>query len=235
MLILDGTECRLVVGADGYAVGRDGSAWSRMVCGRANRFGEWHRLNQATSHGYKIISVKWNNGFRRTIGVHILVLEAFVGVRPQGMEACHNDGNPGNPAIGNLRWDTPSANNRDKIEHGTLLFGSKIGNAKLSEDQVCEIIEIYSRGGVSMKALGQMYDVQAPAICRILSGQRRARTNPPSQMLTAFGETKTVEEWSLDSRCLPTLQRLRIRLARGWQSEVAITRQPESHGKKKYA
>lgn len=51
--------------------------------------------------------------------VHSLVLETFVGPRPPGMYACHNDGDRGNNALANLRWDTPSANNLDQLKHGT--------------------------------------------------------------------------------------------------------------------
>ena len=51
--------------------------------------------------------------------VHVLVLEAFVGPRPDGFQACHNDGNRLNNHAYNLRWDTIEANHADKIRHGT--------------------------------------------------------------------------------------------------------------------
>jgi hypothetical protein len=50
--------------------------------------------------------------------VHRMVLEAFVGPCPDGMEGCHNDGNPGNNHVSNLRWDTRSSNMLDKTRHG---------------------------------------------------------------------------------------------------------------------
>lgn len=50
--------------------------------------------------------------------VHRLVLEAFVGPCPPGMEACHWDGDPTNNRVDNLRWDTPSANQHDKKHQG---------------------------------------------------------------------------------------------------------------------
>lgn len=55
----------------------------------------------------------------KTHKVHHLVLNAFIGLRPKGMEACHNDGNPANNHISNLRWDTHGNNERDKYLHGT--------------------------------------------------------------------------------------------------------------------
>lgn len=50
--------------------------------------------------------------------VHRLVLETFRGPRPDGMEGCHNDGNPANNHIDNLRWDTKSSNALDRRRHG---------------------------------------------------------------------------------------------------------------------
>lgn len=46
--------------------------------------------------------------------VHLYVLETFVGPRPEGMQACHGDGDPANNRLSNLRWDTCSNNNLDK-------------------------------------------------------------------------------------------------------------------------
>lgn len=58
-------------------------------------------------------------GTRKQVYVHRLVAEAFIGPCPQGMECCHNDGNPKNNHVENLRWDTKSSNQRDKEKHGT--------------------------------------------------------------------------------------------------------------------
>lgn len=55
---------------------------------------------------------------QRTRMVHQLVLEAFVGPMPPGMQGCHNDGNRQNNRIDNLRWDTPQANAQDTIRMG---------------------------------------------------------------------------------------------------------------------
>jgi hypothetical protein len=68
-----------------------------------------------------------------------LVLEAFVGLCPEGMEACHNDGNPTNNRVPNLRWDTRTNNQRDRIKHGTDSRGEKHPQHKLTELQVLKI------------------------------------------------------------------------------------------------
>lgn len=59
------------------------------------------------------------DGRWRGLSIHRLVLEAFVGPCPPGMECCHNDGNYRNNRVENLRWDTHAANMADKRSHGT--------------------------------------------------------------------------------------------------------------------
>lgn len=50
--------------------------------------------------------------------VYRLVLRAFVGACPPGMECCHNNDNVYNNVLGNLRYDTKSANMYDKVRNG---------------------------------------------------------------------------------------------------------------------
>src|SRR6266571_51251 len=49
--------------------------------------------------------------------VHHIVLESFVGPRPSGMWACHNNDDRNNNALSNLRWDIPSANSLDSVRN----------------------------------------------------------------------------------------------------------------------
>lgn len=65
------------------------------------------------------------DGKQSTRLVHHLVLEAFVGPRPVGMEACHGDGDASNNTLSNLRWDTHRENEADKLRHGTHVNASK--------------------------------------------------------------------------------------------------------------
>jgi len=51
--------------------------------------------------------------------VHALVLTAFAGPRPPGMECRHLDGDPTNNHFDNLRWGTRSENILDAVAHGT--------------------------------------------------------------------------------------------------------------------
>jgi hypothetical protein len=51
-------------------------------------------------------------------GVHSLILEAFVGPRPDGKFALHADDDPNNNTLPNLRWGTYSENGLDKVRNG---------------------------------------------------------------------------------------------------------------------
>ena len=73
---------------------------------------------------YRAVRLKVH-GRKRVALIHRLVLEAFVGPCPEGMEACHWDGDPTNNRVENLRWDTRSANARDRVRHGTHNMTSK--------------------------------------------------------------------------------------------------------------
>lgn len=78
-------------------------------------------------------------GRSRSIYVHRIVLEAFAGACPPGMEACHNDGDPTNNRPTNLRWDSRAHNHLDKRTHGTSAAGTKNPAAKLTEAMIPEI------------------------------------------------------------------------------------------------
>ncbi|MCG7596363.1 NUMOD4 motif-containing HNH endonuclease [Mycobacterium sp. PSTR-4-N] len=81
------------------------------------RKGRVLKPSRAGAPGKDYPSVALGKGNHRTI--HRLVLETFVGPCPDGTEACHNNGDRFDNRLDNLRWDTPSNNNRDKRSHGT--------------------------------------------------------------------------------------------------------------------
>lgn len=68
-------------------------------------------------HGYPSLILSMR-GVKIPRKVHRLVLEAFVGPRPDAYQGCHYDGDPTNNRLDNLRWDTASANNKDRVRHG---------------------------------------------------------------------------------------------------------------------
>ena len=82
-------------------------------------------LKQCTTlRGYKRVGL-CRNGTQITQRVHRLVLEAFISPCPEGMEACHEDHNPGNNKLSNLHWDTHLANVLDSVRAGRISLSKR--------------------------------------------------------------------------------------------------------------
>lgn len=80
-------------------------------------------------HGRKMLRPGTNTSGHQTVGIrkdgktqkryiHELVLLAHIGQRPTGHVACHQDDNPSNNTLTNLRWDTRRNNLLDAIRNG---------------------------------------------------------------------------------------------------------------------
>ncbi|XTP37104.1 NUMOD4 motif-containing HNH endonuclease [Mycobacterium sp. TJFP1] len=123
-------EWRPIPGFEGYLeVSNQGRVRSvdRMTYVSRSRGGNpyWRRhagrvLDQTTHPrgGYKYICLNGGGKVRNNAKVHHLVLEAFVGPRPEGMECCHANDIPDDNRLENLRWDTPRANVEDRVRIG---------------------------------------------------------------------------------------------------------------------
>ena len=115
---------RPVVGYEGfYAVSSLGGVRSlERVITRSNGTPQTIRPRRLSSvvggAGYPVVTL-WMHNKGRTRTVHSLVAEAFLGPCPEGMEVCHNDGNPTNPHKDNLRYDTHQNNLMDTVRAGT--------------------------------------------------------------------------------------------------------------------
>jgi hypothetical protein len=159
--------------AEGYRVGDDGSVWSRRVPGPGGLRDRWKPLKiQEDRHtGYARVTLRIDG---KTVhrNVHRLVLEAFVGPCPDGMEACHfPDPNRMNCRLDNLRWDTRIANQNDKVAHGTSNRGSRQHMAKLSEPDVLDMLQI-ERGvpESTYEDLAMLFGVTKPTVANIFQG-----------------------------------------------------------------
>lgn len=67
--------------------------------------------------GYLFVNLYQAAKVKTPVTVHRLVLEAFVGPRPDGMECRHLDGDPANNRLANLAWGSPVENASDRKRH----------------------------------------------------------------------------------------------------------------------
>ena len=115
----------VIPGFPDYLITRAGKVWSDKGKGR------WLKIG-VDSGGYPMV-ILYENGRTCNRRIHRLVLETFIGPCPNGMEACHNNGNKADHHLRNLRWDFLRNNTLDAIKHGTHVNnrGEKCGAAKL--------------------------------------------------------------------------------------------------------
>lgn len=103
--------------------------------------------------------------------LHTMVLVAFAGPSPAGMECRHVDGNPDNNRVDNLQWGTPAENAADRDRHGTTARGERNGCATLTNDQVREI-KSRPRGYGTGKRLAAEFGVSESVISDIRTGRQ---------------------------------------------------------------
>jgi len=151
-----------IPGYSDYIITTDGIVYSKKY----NRIKKMKHCYDNLGYGRIVLTMK---GKQKTFLVHRLILLAFVGSCPDGMEGCHNDGNSGNCNLENLRWDTPKNNNADKIRHGTNNYarGENQGRAKLNELQV-RIIRRLS-GKVSLSKIAKIFGITKSGVQSIMT------------------------------------------------------------------
>jgi hypothetical protein len=169
-------EFRLVGNDPGYRVGDDGSVWTCLIAkhelkvkGKGVNWvpeGPWRRMRQ-TPHRDNHLHVFIRGRNRQ---VHHLVLEAFVGPCPPGMESRHLNGNPADNRLANLAWGTHKENIADAIERGTRPRGRRPVRAKVTENLV-RVIRIARNEGWSQVKIAKRLNVAWITVHRILKDE----------------------------------------------------------------
>ncbi len=168
-------EYRSIPGYPGYRIGDDASVWTqRSRNGKGKHGCEWRRLNPYLGAvGYYVVGLRVDgHQYSQLKYVHRLMLEAFVGPCPVGMESCHYDGDRTNNVLSNLRWDTRKANIEDRARHGRMNMpnGSRHFRAKLTEADIPEIRKL-SRSGLYPWEIADVFGVTKSTIRVVLKGQ----------------------------------------------------------------
>lgn len=163
-------EWREVEGYDYQVkVGHWGSVYTRKP-GKA-----WKKSRQTLhSGGYLRVALRKNN--RQTKKrVHRMVLEAFVGPCPTGMECRHLNGNKRDNRRDNLAWGTHQENVEDN-----QVFGRCRGQV-LSENQARDIRHRYAEGSQGVEFLAEEYDLLPESIRHVLRGKTWPLAGGPLQ------------------------------------------------------
>lgn len=130
-------------------------------------------LAQAKTRGDYLFVNLCRDGTTKSFRVNRLVLLTFVGEPPEGMQACHNNGDRQDNRLSNLRWDTAENNNKDKALHGTVRWGNQMEQAKLTPEIVREARRLYipKHPEFGNKPLAEKYGVSCPTMHRAIQGK----------------------------------------------------------------
>jgi len=104
--------------------------------------------------------------------VHRLVLSAFEGPPSGGLQTCHNDGDPTNNRLDNLRYDTRDSNEADKRKHGThfRMPGERNPSSKLT---AVSVVSIRTRraAGEPLPSISKDYGISRQTVSKICRGE----------------------------------------------------------------
>lgn len=156
-----------VPGYPGYYAGDDGEIYS-------NRQGFLRCLPKRIHKGYFRVNIRDGEtpSVKHSVPVHQLVLETYVGKRPDGMQCRHLNGDSKDNRLCNLIWGTPKENVQDSVRHGTAAFlrhGEQHNGAKLSLADVREIRRLRAEG-VSQYKVADAFGVSRSTVSRIDRG-----------------------------------------------------------------
>lgn len=157
------------LGFPGYRVGDDGSVWTQRKPGGHGVYDTWRTLRPESGHKGHLRVLLMPGRVRFLI--HHLVLFAFVGPCPSGMECRHfPDPDPSNNRLGNIQWGTRSQNQRDRDFHGTRLqLGSLNPIAKLDESTVLNLRADHESGNYLQYELANKYHVSTALVSLIIN------------------------------------------------------------------
>ena len=125
---------------------------------------------------------------KETFYIHRLVLETFTGPCPPGQEGCHDDGDPSNNRLENLRWDTKSANAAD-----TLDMGRHVAAGKLDGLDRTAIWVLYNRLEWSQTRIAEAFDIEQTSVSAALR-----KANNEQEYETAWSARDREDDSALD-------------------------------------
>lgn len=118
--------------------------------------------------GYPSVNLLTNGKYKHR-KIHQLVMLAFVGDRPAGIEVNHKNGIRHDNRLENLEYLTKQENITHSVQ---VLHSHRRGvdkpNSKLNDFAVREIRRLYSEGGISHAQLAKRYGVNSVSILHVI-------------------------------------------------------------------
>lgn len=128
-------------------------AYAISKCGEIIRIGKAKGaktnavLKQQSPKSRPYLTVRLHcHGKAKSFDVHKLMAITYFGQIPKNMNVCHINGNAKDNRLENLRIDTRSSNEKDKILHGTSNRGTKNGQNKYNNETIIIVKSLIKSG-----------------------------------------------------------------------------------------
>ena len=115
------------------------------------------------SRGFYYVAYLYENGTYKSISVHILVADAFLGPRPHGLTVNHKDLNKKNNHIENLEYITLTENIKHAAKMGRMAWGPSLTREKA--------LQIKNAPG-SHRKIAKQFSIGKTLVGTIKAGQR---------------------------------------------------------------
>jgi len=143
---------------DKYVVGKDGAIVSkyngRVLAVHVDKKG-YHRVNIHCEAG------------KKTYLLHRVVALVHLPNPGNLPQINHLDGDKANNSVDNLEWTTGRENVAHSVRTGLVKRGDKRPNAKLSDEMVHEIRRLRECEGLTLGALGEMFNLSDAGIHKV--------------------------------------------------------------------
>lgn len=151
-----------------YAISKNGEVM-RIFKSKGATQGKILKTQMHSKRGYPIIRLTTKE-LARSYDIHILMANTFLGRTNSLLEVCHNNGIKTDCRLENLRLDTKSANEMDKVLHGTSNRGERDGHNKYPTELILKIKEECNL--ITPKEISKKYGIPYPYIIKIKNKQR---------------------------------------------------------------
>lgn len=164
-----------VVGYEGYyEVSSEGRVRSvtrtiHFADGRVRTFKGRLLKQKKHRYGYPLVTLCRGMANKKWRLVHVLVMRAFKGPCPPGLEVCHNELGC-SPKLSGLRYDTRKNNFADKHRHGTYVCGIKHHSAHILPRQVRSI----QKATGTISNIAARFGVSRTHAWNVRNGKRRS-------------------------------------------------------------